>query len=180
MLLMTKADGVVDLVGHPRRQPAQARELLGLDQGGLGLAQVMLQADDPLARAEPDPQLVPVERLGQEIIGAGLHALDQVLLLGFRGQEDGVDIAGPLRRADAPEQSRAVQLGHHPVGDDHGEEAGLEEAPGLGPVLRRGDLVPPLLEVVLQQPPGDRIVVRDQDLHGSLLPGSQAATITPA
>ena len=93
---MTKADRVVDLVGHPRRQATQARELLGLDQGRLGLAQVMLQADDPLPGAQPDPQLVPVERLGQEIVGTGLHPLDQVFLLGFRGQEDGVDIAGSL------------------------------------------------------------------------------------
>ncbi len=152
-------------MGNPRRQPPQAGELLGLDQGRLGLAEVMLEADDPLPRAKPDPQLVPVERLGQEIIGAGLHALDQVLLLGFRRQEDGIDIAGPLGRADPPDQSRAVQLGHHPVGDDHGEEAAIEEAPGLGPVLGRRHLVPPLLEVVLKQPPRDRIVVRDQDLH---------------
>ena len=134
---------VVDLVGHPGGQAPQARELLGLDQRHLRLAQVLLQADDPLSGTQPDPELVPVERLGQEVVRAGLHPLDQVLLLGFRGEEHGVDIAGSLGRTDAPDQSRPVQLRHHPVGDDRWGSSPFEEVPRLGPVLgRRSPRIP--------------------------------------
>ena len=144
------SDWVIDLVGHARRQPAEAGELLRLHEGRLGLAQVMLEADDPLSRAEADSQFVAVERFGQEIVGAGVHPLHEVFLLGLRRQEHRVDISRALEGADAADQARAVELGHHPVGDDHGEGVALEEPPRLGAVPGGGYLVAPLLQVVLQ------------------------------
>ena len=41
-----------------------------------------------LAGAQADAQLVAVEGLGHEVIGASLHPLDQILAPGLAGQED--------------------------------------------------------------------------------------------
>lgn len=98
-------------MGHARRQLPHARQVLAQDERRLCLAQhpVLLgqgplQPDDPLPRLEADPQLLQVEGLSHEVIGAGHHPLHDVLFLRKRGQEDGIHIAGLLAGPDAPDQ----------------------------------------------------------------------------
>ena len=80
-LLTTKAIGLLISWATPAaRRPRLASFSVWISAAWVS-RRSLLQADDPLAGAEPDPQLVPVERLGQEVVGAGLHPLDQVLLL---------------------------------------------------------------------------------------------------
>ena len=70
-----------------------------------------------------------------------------------------------VRRADAPDELEAVEARHHPVADDDGEVALLQELPGLGAVEGLRDLVPARLQVAPEDAADDRIVLDDQDPH---------------
>ena len=63
------------------------------------------------------------------------------------------------------DQIQAVHLGHHPVAEDQRKLVVLKQVPGRRAVRRREDLMPPLLEIILQKMTGDRIILGDQDFH---------------
>ena len=64
----------------------------------LGGVEIVGVALDPHQRAHARAQLVRVERLGDEVVGAGLEALDPVLGLMQRGDEHDRDQPGRRRR----------------------------------------------------------------------------------
>ena len=99
-LLTTNESGLLISWATPAARRPRLASFSVWIKAALALAHVVLEANDPLSGTQPDPKLVAVERLGQEVVGAGFHPLDQVLLLGFRRHEHGVNIAGPLGRAD--------------------------------------------------------------------------------
>lgn len=156
--------------------PAEFGEVVGevgaLDAAGgleavahapVGLVEIAVHADDAGAGAEADVQFVPVKGLGEEVVVAGAHAGDDVVLLGLGGEHDDVDVVHLLVGTDALDQFEAADVGHHPVGDHDGEAVLLEQFPSLVAVRGGGDLVTPAFEVGLELETGDLVVLGDED-----------------
>src|SRR6185437_13144799 len=85
-------------------------------QQALELLHVLPQAEDPLGGLEPGAQLVHVDRLRDEVVGARLHAFEVPLFSARRGDQEevGIAIGGP--RAQATAQLGAINFRHLPVG----------------------------------------------------------------
>ena len=90
-------------------------------QGAVALLQYLLEVQHPLRRLDAGVQFLGVERLGQEIVGTGIHAFQQVVVGVAAGQQDNVDVVGQGGRTDMPAQLHAVHLGHDPVADDQSD-----------------------------------------------------------
>ena len=76
-----------------------------------------MHRQDPLGDLQTDRQLVGIGRLGQEVVGAGPQALEPVFPSIAGGQQDDVGVAFRSIGPDAPAELRAVEVRHHPVGD---------------------------------------------------------------
>src|SRR5271157_130582 len=66
----------------------------------------LLRGDDSLCGLQCDVQLAVIDRLGQEVIRAGAQALQALVTMGLRGQQNNVnigrlDLEGPSSRAPA-------------------------------------------------------------------------------
>ncbi len=88
-----------------------------------------------------------------------------MLGLGERSQQDDEGIGLLGTGADPADQFNAVHSWHHPVGDDQKELAGLKAGPGLFAVLGGDDLVPPLLQLLLELKTGNTLIFGNQNLH---------------
>src|SRR6267143_133932 len=125
------------------------------------------QAEDPLRSFEPCAQLVHIDRLRDEVIGARYHDLEVALFSTGRGdqKEIGVAVGGP--RAHSPAELGTIHLGHLPVGNDDREIAELQVGPRLAPVLGFGHLVAEALEHRAQRQARDGVVFSEEQVHRS-------------
>src|SRR4051812_13559105 len=129
-----------------------------------------LEAEDPLGDAQASAQLLRVDRLGNEIVGARFERLEVPLLSAPPGYYEDVHVAGVLARPDVLAEIEAVHRRHHPVGN-HDVDVVLagELLEGLGAVRGRDDLVPERLEHLAEQEIRCPVVFRDQHFHGATL-----------
>ena len=106
-----------------------------------------------------------VDRLRDEVGGAGGDRRQDRLAIGARGLEDHRDRLERALRLDPLEQLEAVEAGHLPVEqhDVDRRRRGLEPPPGLGAVALRLDGVAVLAEEVLEQLAAAGIVLDHQD-----------------
>ena len=133
-----------------------------------GFEEFFLQIENAAAGVQADAQFVSVERLRKVIIGAGVHALDQVLRFGARGEQEYIDVGFAVGAANAPADFQAIHPGHHPIQDRKTRSIlGLQDAPGFGTATRDDGLIPPLGEHGLQHGLKYRIVLSGQDAHGT-------------
>jgi len=79
--------------------------------------QLLLQLQNPASGAQANPKLMRVEWLGQVVIGAGVHAVDQVLTFGAGGQQNHVHVRLAGSGAGALADFDTVDTWHHPVED---------------------------------------------------------------
>lgn len=170
--------GVVEIVGdaagHLAERP-QALLLHDLLLAQLELDQLPLEAQDPLRDPEPGAELVRVKGLVGEVVGARAHRLEVVLLPTERGEQDDVGVPRAVLGADAAGELDAVEVRHHPVGDDERHVLALEDRPGLLPVRRGQDLVAELGHDLGKDHAGRRVVFCDQDPHRLSLGSARAA-----
>ena len=86
-------------------------------------------------------QLLHVEGLGQEGVGAALQSLQAVAHVGLRGEHDDGDVGDVDVGFDHAQHGEAVHLGHHDVADDHVVVAGQQFAQSLLAVGTDAELV---------------------------------------
>ena len=132
---------------------ARSRELVGQQ----------LQPDQALHARH---QLQVVDRLGQEIVGAGLEAADAVGNLVERGDHDDWDVRGRRIAFQPPADLEAVHVGHHHVEQHDIDLAVLAGLDGVGPVGRSQHLEIFGKQPNLEQPHIGRNVVDDEDARG--------------
>ena len=110
-------------------------------------------------------QLGRVERLDEVVVGAGLETADLLLHLALGGEHDDRDVGGlALLGPDLRRDLVPVELGQRDVEEDEVRRLGAPQAESLGAVGRDDDLVPLLLERVLQESLDVLVVVDDEDL----------------
>ena len=106
-----------------------------------------LQVQDAHAGVEPRHQLDAVERLGQEVVGAGFERDRQILGRAAGGQHHQVRLHAQRRGADLAADFGPFQPGHAPVEDRQRRRARLDEAAaGLEAIGDRLHLVSPVLQ----------------------------------
>src|SRR5690606_10474370 len=100
----------------------------------------------------------------------GVEGRREVLLAGFRGEDDDVDVGvglGAYRTA----HRQAVGAGHHPVEDRQARPVGREQNPlGLESVGGDHHFVAQPLERALQDTTRDEVIVGNEDLHCGAAP----------
>ena len=130
-------------------------------------ASVFWKVEDTLGgRAGADAKLIAVEGLCEEVIGAAVHSLDEVFVLGFGGEENQVDVIEEVLGADSADELDAVHFGHHPVGDDDREFSFVETFEGFRTGDGFGDLVAEFFERAAKQAARDGVIFCNQDFHG--------------
>ena len=160
--------GIAEVVCDAARHLAERPEALLLHDlllAQLELDELPLEPEDPLRDAEPGVELVGIERLAGEVVRSRPHRLEVVLLPAQRGQEDDVGVPRPVLGADSAAELDAVEIRHHPVGDDQRHVLAVEDRPRLLAVCRRHDVVAELRQDLLENQPGRRVVFSDQDSH---------------
>ena len=76
-------------------------------------------------RSDARLELVQIDRLGQEVVGAGVDAVDAIAALGKRRDKHDRRQTGRRVALDAAAQLEAVHPGHHHVGDRQGPASAL-------------------------------------------------------
>lgn len=126
--------------------------------------------DDAKSGAETDLQFVVVGRFDEVVVGAGLHAVDEIFALGARGEHDDVGIVFAVELADLLADFGAAEAGHHPVEDgDAGGVFFLEDAPGVAAGSGGNDVVSPSLQDGFEGAARDYVVVGDENFHEACL-----------
>ena len=123
-----------------------------------------LQVEDSLAGPQAYAQFLRHERLGKVVVRARLHAFDEVLRFGARGEQQYIDVGFAPRSADAPANFHAIEARHHPI--ENGQAGGVfrsQHAPCFGPIPRDDGIVAPLGEHRSQHRLEDGIVFRRQN-----------------
>jgi len=115
--------------GAGQRRDAQAvvagARILALEQVDhredhrLGRVELVAQRPDAEERAQPGQQLDTLERLVEEVVGAGVEPPHLALDVGERGEQEDGHEAGRAPRLDPPADLEAVDLRHHQV-EQHG------------------------------------------------------------
>src|SRR5262249_43264472 len=112
-----------------------------------------------------------VERLDQVVVGAGPEPADLLLDLALGRQHDDRDVArGAFLGPDLRRDLIPVELREHDVQEDQVGRLGAPQPESLGTVSSDDDLVPLLLQRVLEQALDVWIVVDDEDLRGHRSP----------
>ncbi len=136
-------------------------------EGFAGLEQLLLQFEDAAPGADADAQFMGVEGLGEVIVGAGVHAFDQVLGFGAGGEQEDVDVRFAIGAANFPADFDAIHAGHHPIEHSETGRAGaVENRPSLIAVACDHGLVAPSGQHGFQHGLKHRIVFRGQHAHG--------------
>lgn len=121
-------------------------------QGLAGGHKFGLKVDHTAPGAKAHLEFGGVEGLCEIVVGAGVHALDEVVFEALRGEQDDVDIPVTADLPDVLADFGAGETGHHPV--QNGQLRGIvafEDVPGLSAVGRGDGFVAPLLERDLQE-----------------------------
>jgi hypothetical protein len=124
-----------------------------------------LQGENPLGGLQTDEQLVGIQGLVEEIVGAGAQAFHALLGALAAGQHDHVDIAGnifPPRRAA---QLDAVHFRHVPIGDDQPDLALVQDLHGLAPIVGGDHGVAHVGHRVGHDAQGEIIIIHNKNLH---------------
>ena len=140
---------------HALHVPGGARVLVlqrraeGHDDVLAGI-ELLAEIADLDQRADARAQLVLVDRLVEEVVGAALERLDLVVGVGERGQHQ--DRQHPPRRfaLDPRAGLVAVHVRHHHVEDDDRRVAAGIEGESLASVAGHGHVVAPRREVLLE------------------------------
>ena len=105
----------------------------------IGTVEVVGESFQTNERTHAGLELVPVEGLGQEVVGAGVDALDPIGALGKAGDEHDRDQPRLPVVLEAAAQLEAVHPGHHHVGEhrDRAAPAGRGRALPFRLSLRR-------------------------------------------
>lgn len=123
-------DQIGDLLGQEAAEPADPLDLgdLGGDlllqrpvQGGEIVGErlnLVMQLFLPQHRAHPGEQSGMLEGLRQEVVAAGIEALDDIARIRLRRHEDDGDAAQDRIRLQIPHHADAVAPGHHDVEQD--------------------------------------------------------------
>ncbi len=130
------------------------------------LQEFLLQVENPAPGANAHAQFVGIEGLGQIIVGAGVHAFDQILGFGPRGQQQYIYVGFAIGAADAAADLDAVHARHHPI--EHRKTRGvgpLQDVPRLRAVAGDHSFVAPSGEHRLQHRLEDRVVLGCQHPH---------------
>ncbi len=157
----------VQMVEHHSPVPQAGEMVVGrlVPERLLHIEQPLLQRHDALARSQARAQFDDVERLDQEVVGAGVEAGHAVFTAIARGQQDHVDVVLALG-ARAAADFEAVGIRHHPVEDRQARAVGRQHGRQRRLAVGNGhDLVPEPDERLLEQPARDRVVVGYQDSH---------------
>ncbi len=89
---------------------------------------------------EPGEQLGALERLVEEVVGAGLEPAHLALDVGERGEQDDRHEAGRAPRLEPAADLEAVETRHHEVEQDGVRQLALDRRQRLGAVAREGDV----------------------------------------
>ena len=127
------------------------------------LLDLVLVALDAQERAHARQQLAVVERLGDEVVGAGLDRLG-LLRPDAGGDHDHRQERGVLVRADAAAHGVAVHPRHDHIEEDEIRVVLLDQLQRLFPGHGRKHLVAARHEHCLEEPDVLRNVVDDEDL----------------
>ena len=127
-------------------------------------------------RSDPRPQDRGIERLGQEILRAGLDAPDDRGGVLDPRDHDHRDVPETLVVLEAFENLDAVQAGHLDVEEHQVRRLGLEGRERVEAVLELDRAVPVVLEMLGEQSAIQRIVIDDRDRGGR---GSQTGQVAP-
>ena len=165
-------------------RPPVAREELGRDRLGQEAREDVLhpllfqvvEAPAVEPRSDPRTQDRGIERLGQEILGAGLDAPDDGGRVLDPRDHDHRDVAESLVVLEALEHLDAVEAGHLDVEQDQVGRLGLERRERVEAVLELDRAVPVVLEMLGEQSAIQRIVIDDRDRGGR---GSQTGQAAP-
>ena len=134
-----------------------APRVLVLQRGGerhddvLARVELLPQVADLDERADARAQLVLVDRLVEEVVGAALQSLDLVVGAGQGGEHEDGDGAAARLVLDARAGLVTVHDRHHHVEDDDRRVGPRIELQRLPAVAGDDDLVPPLPEVLFEQ-----------------------------
>ena len=97
-------------LAHPACSRRTGRSFNALQYSEDAPGKVLLQADDPLARSQADPQFIAVEGLGHEVVAPPLPSPGRhPHAPGLAGEQHDVHIAPMLGRLDATDQLEAVR-----------------------------------------------------------------------
>jgi hypothetical protein len=152
---------------HPAAQAVQARGGAGdhahAAARGLALAQFVDHQLEAGQAAHAGEQHDVVDRLGQEVRGAGFQALDAVGAAVQRRDQHHGDVAGGGVFLEFAADGEAVHAGHHHVQQDHVGQLARRQGQGGGAVIGDGDLIIFGRQLGLEQADIGLDVVDDQD-----------------
>src|ERR1022692_2276325 len=135
----------------------------------VGGNQLLLQIDDSFANQETGFQFVWIKRLSQKIIGAGVHRFQHLLLLGLRGEQNGVCIRLVPPAPEPPAKLDTVDLWQHPV--EQGQPGRIrlgEEVPRCLTVFRAQKIKAPFLQVRSNEVPVESGVFGQENTPSAL------------
>src|SRR5438094_3347897 len=126
---------------------------------------LFLERDDTFGHSEARPQLIGIERLGDEIVGPRFHAFKVILFSDQRSDDDDERIFRLLVFADAPAQFETIHFRHQHIGDDQTEPSAAECFPCFLPVFSRNNFVRQLFKYPPQELARIPVVFSDQYFH---------------
>jgi hypothetical protein len=147
------------------RQALELRDLVAhaLFQACIQLANLVLQRLHMQQALDAAEQLRPVHRLGDEVVGADLDALDALGLRIGRGHQDHRQQRGGGARAQAAHELVAVHARHQDVGDHQVGALGAHDVERRHGVERHLDLIAEVAQQAGHHFGVGALVVDDQD-----------------
>jgi hypothetical protein len=128
-----------------------------------GMDEFVLQGQDAVGNEEAGAQFRLAEWLSEAIVGTGLQGMDDVTFIGARGDHEDVVVVGTGPVAEAAAELDAINTRHGPI-DDHDlwRLFLFEHLPGIDAVVDDDDFVTPTQNPMLQNEPGDRVILSNQ------------------
>jgi hypothetical protein len=128
--------------------------------------QLLVVGNDPLRHPQSGQQGHGIEWLDQIVVGSGVQPGDDIRLLRFGAEQQDVGAAGDFASAELLADLGAVEPGHDPVEDGQvGGRGRFQDLHRRQTFLDDFDLVTHLGQQSQQQPPDQRVIVGDENLH---------------
>ncbi len=125
------------------------------------MAELMVRKDVPYARQK----ILLIVRLRNEVIRTALQSLNNVSVIGKRGQKDKWHMSKPLVLLHFPAEFVPIHLRHHDVADGETRHAVSHLLKSIFPVYGNPNRVPLLFEQVFELFGLCGAVLDDVDLH---------------